>query len=87
MNTDASEKLHLTPGHRVVAQVGGVDAAAILAGGSTTSVYRWLQPVDKKGGGGLIPMPAQRRMVKNAAAQGLALSFADFAPRDGEVVL
>jgi len=87
MSATASENRHTTPGHRVIAQVGGVHAAAALAGGSSKSVYRWLQPVDKGGGGGLIPVPAQRRMVENAQARGLALGFGDFAPQAGEVIL
>lgn len=87
MSAQASEIQHATPGHRVIALVGGVHAAAVLAEGSHKSVYRWLQPTAKGGGGGLIPVPAQRRMVANAQARGLQLAFQDFAPQAGEVVL
>lgn len=82
--TDQSSANGLTPGARVIAQVGGVRAAAELAGNSVKSVYRWLQPTAKGGGGGLIPLPAQRRMVAKAAG---GLDYADFAPKAGEVVL
>lgn len=87
MTVNASEKPCPTPGHRVVETLGGIKRTAALAKRSTKSVYRWLQPVDKGGSGGLFPGPAQRRMVRNAQAAGLALAFEDFAPRDGEVVL
>lgn len=86
MNALASE-IAPTPGHRVVAYVGGPKAAARLAGRSVKSVYRWLQPTGEGGGGGLFPMPAQRRMVANAHAEGLPLIHADFAPKPGEGVL
>lgn len=87
MTADASEKRAATPGHRVVHGLGGVKRAATLTGRSVKSVYRWLQPVAHGGGGGLIPLPAQRRMVAAAKDQGLHLEYADFAPRDGEAVL
>lgn len=86
MNGDASEKVQ-TPGHRVVVALGGVAAAARLAERSVKSVYRWLQPSEKGGNGGLIPLPAQRRMVANAHQLGRLLDFSDFAPRRGEEVL
>lgn len=86
MDTLASENTR-TPGHRVVAYVGGVKQAAALAEKSVKSVYRWLQPVAQGGGGGLVPLPAQRRMVANAHAEGLPLTHADFAPKPGEGVL
>lgn len=87
MATEASEITHATPGDRIVCELGGVKVVAELAEGSVKSVYRWLQPADKGGGGGLVPLPAQRRMVANARERGLPLDFADFAPKAGEVVL
>jgi hypothetical protein len=83
----ASAEAFATPAHRVVARLGGVGATAEIAEASPKSVYRWLQPMSKGGGGGLIPLPAQRRMVNNAAHLGQSLSFADFAPQPGERVL
>lgn len=83
----ASENALKTPGERIVAYLGGVKETAKLAGGSVKSVYRWLQPMAKGGGGGLIPLPAQRRMVQGARDRGLQLDFSDFAPREGEAVL
>lgn len=87
MAENASGNTPQTPAHRLVRALGGIKRTADLAKGSKKSVYRWLQPTRKGGGGGLVPLPAQRRMVKNAQAAGVQLDFADFAPRAGEVVL
>ncbi len=87
MDCGASELTYPSPAHRIVAKLGGVKATADLAKGSTTSVYRWLQAQANGGGGGLVPLPAQRRMVRRAQERGIALDFAEFAPRDGEGVL
>lgn len=86
MPSDASEIGGITPGQRVVDMLGGVKRTARLANNSPKSVYRWLQATTNGGGGGLIPLPAQRRLVRNAKAEGIALAFEDFAPRAGEVV-
>lgn len=86
MTTEASENTFATPGDRIVAYLGGVKATAALAKKSVKSVYRWLGPVEKGGGGGLIPMPAQRRMVGGARQKGIALDYPDFAPKPGETV-
>lgn len=87
MDAEASESAHPTPGHRVVAYLGGPKAAADLVGRSVKSVYRWLQPTAKGGNGGFIPSPAQRKIVANAGRHGKVVAFADFAPREGEAVL
>lgn len=87
MSEQASEIGFPTPAHRVVAALGGVKATAALAGASVKSVYRWLQPVAQGGGGGLVPVPAQRRMVQAALVAGRKLDFADFSPTADEAVL
>lgn len=69
-----------TPAARVTAKLGGVAATAALAGVSPSRVYRWLAR-------GRVSARAQARLVANAAAAGVALSYADFAPRPGEAVL
>ena len=67
-----------TPGHRIVQRLGGVKRTADYAERSVNTVYRWLEPVESGGQGGLIPLHAQRRIIKNAAPHGVALTHADF---------
>lgn len=64
----------------VADKVGGIKALAALAERNPKSVYRWTWPVDRGGTGGLVPLSAQRRIVANARAKGVDVSFADFAP-------
>ncbi len=75
-----------TPLSRLASKFGGVKAVADLANRSVKSVYRWAQDTEDGGNGGLVPGPAQRKMVANARARGLPLEFSEFAPREGETV-
>lgn len=70
-----------------MALLGGPKRAAGFAGRSANTVWRWLEPVESGGHGGLIPNPAQRKIIAAARAEGIDLSHADFGPRPGEVVL
>lgn len=76
-----------TPFVRLEKRLGGIKVMAALADRTPKSLYRWNQPTAKGGCGGLVPGPAQRRMVANAERDGIELSFADFAPKPGEVIL
>ena len=69
-----------TPLERIERRLGGIKAVADLADRSVKSVYRW------RSEGGLVPLPAQRRMVRNARRRRIELDYPDFAPRAGEVV-
>jgi hypothetical protein len=68
-----------TPGHRIVAQLGGLRATAALLGRHRTQVARWLKPTADGGRGGRIPQAVQDILVARAG-----LTLADFLPRDGE---
>jgi hypothetical protein len=74
-----------TPAARVVAQLGGVKKVAALAGRNPASVYRWMMLKSAGGTGGLIPNPSAAALMEAAKREGLALSWLDFAAREGEV--
>lgn len=72
-----------TPAARIVSFFGGPSETAQAAEVAVKSVYRWLQ-ARPRGCGGRVPANAQNRLIATAEARGLALTYADFAPRAGE---
>jgi hypothetical protein len=50
------------------------------AGVHRTRVWKWTQPREKGGTGGVIPHWHVRKLLEHATANGIAITSADFAP-------
>lgn len=69
MKTPAETVIEICGGHRVVADLCGVDV---------TRVYRWTYPAAKGGTGGLVPARHQAKLLKEARERDIPLEPSDF---------
>ncbi len=72
------KRQHLDPAHRLISELGGIDAVASIVGRSRTSVYRWMLPEESGGTNGFIPAPAQRKLFEYAERNKVPKGVRDF---------
>lgn len=70
----------MEPAATIITRLGGEQKVSEITGRAYTAPYRWQQPVEKGGTGGLIPQRLHIKLLDYAAANGIALSPADFLP-------
>lgn len=70
----------LEPAKTVIDICGGIPAVAEMTGRDKTRVYRWMQPRERGGTGGLIPAEAQQALIAEARARKLPLRPDHFFP-------
>ena len=66
------------PARTVVERLGGIAAAAQIAGVDRTTVSKWLTSRDRRGTGGIIPAKHIATLYRHAQQEGLPLSAEDF---------
>jgi len=69
MSNAATNVIHKCGGHRIVAEMAGVDV---------TRVYRWTYPPERGGTGGVIPTRHHQELLRRARQRGIDLQPADF---------
>lgn len=70
----------MEPARSIIARLGGEKIVSEITGRAYTAPYRWQQPFEKGGTGGLIPQRLHVKLLDYAAANGIALAPADFLP-------
>jgi hypothetical protein len=70
----------LEPASSIISRLGGLGVVQIVTGASRTRVYRWTQPKEKGGTGGIIPLNHAPKLLSYAREAGVALSANDFLP-------
>lgn len=74
MNT----KTHLEPAATIINRFGGPGEVEAITKASRTRVYRWMQPKERGGTGGLIPMVHAVKLIAEARKKGIEISLDDF---------
>lgn len=70
MDTNApTDKLE--PATSIIDRFGGPDVVQEITGVDRTRVYRWTQPKEKGGTGGVIPLKPAQKLWAHAQANGL----------------
>lgn len=72
----------LDPAATVLAVCGGIPRVAALLELSRSSVWRWTQPKEKGGTGGVVPTKHQSALLKKARDHGIRLFPSDFFTTD-----
>jgi hypothetical protein len=75
----------LEPANSIIARLGGLAVVQSITGASRTRVYRWTQPKDNGGTGGLIPVNHAPKLLSYAKLHGVPLSEKDFIPLGEDV--
>jgi hypothetical protein len=70
----------MEPASTIIKAFGGPGAVSAAAGVHRTRVWKWTQPREKGGTGGVIPHWHVRKLLEHASAKGIAITPADFAP-------
>ena len=70
----------LEPASSIISRLGGLSIVQSVTGASRTRVYRWTQPKEKGGTGGIIPLSHAPKLLSYARESGVALSANDFLP-------
>lgn len=70
----------MEPASTIIKAVGGEGAASQITGTAYTAPYRWQQPKEKGGTGGLIPQRHHPAILAFAQQNGIAISAEDFLP-------
>ncbi len=74
----------MEPAATIITKLGGERRVSEITGRAYTAPYRWQQPVEKGGTGGLIPQRLHRVLLDYALTHGITLTAADFLlPQDG----
>lgn len=69
---------HLEPAKSIIAKAGGVETVAGITGKHISRIYRWMQPREKGGTGGVVPHDDATKLLQHAAATGVDLKPSDF---------
>ena len=80
------QRIYLEPAHGVIRKFSdpngklssGIKRVAQIAGVDTTRVYRWMQPKEKGGTGGLIPAKQQMKLFEYAQKARIPVEPSDF---------
>lgn len=70
----------LEPAFSIIFRLGGLGIVQSVTGASRTRVYRWTQPKEKGGTGGIIPLNHAPKLLSYARETGVSLSANDFLP-------
>lgn len=63
---------------RIIAKLGGVAKTSALTGKAEPTIYKWRQPKEAGGTGGLIPVDAQQVLMAAALRGECSLAPEDF---------
>lgn len=76
----------LNPAKSIISKLGGAPAVAEITGKHPSRVYRWMQPKEAGGTGGLIPNKEAMKILDAASKRGVALDPSEFfaVPREDE---
>lgn len=77
-----ANRISLDPAKTIIAAVGGPKVVAAITGVDRTQIWRWTQPTERKGTGGLIPSVHQVKLLQWARANGKPLTPEMFFPAD-----
>lgn len=70
----------MEPAYTIISALGGTVRVAALRGVGRTAVWKWTQPREKGGTGGLIPIEHIRPLLDVLRAEGHAFTAEDFLP-------
>lgn len=70
----------LEPAKSIIERLGGEATVSAATKTAYTAPYRWQQPKDKGGTGGLIPQKHHRTLLDLAHERGVPLNPAEFLP-------
>lgn len=71
------------PAYSIIQKLGGCGTLAATLGVGRQAVWKWTQPKTKLGGtGGIIPQRHHVAILEAAQANEVAITAADFLPRD-----
>ena len=68
----------LEPASSIIGRFGGPVRVQEITGASRTRVYRWTQPEEKGGTGGIIPFRQAEKLLGYARENGIRISADDF---------
>jgi hypothetical protein len=68
----------LEPAASIIAQMGGVEAVALITKRHVSRVYRWMYPKENGGSGGIIPQAEAAKLLAHARDNRIKLNAADF---------
>lgn len=71
----------LEPAKSIISRLGGLTVVQSVTGASRTRVYRWTQPKENGGTGGLIPLGHAPKLLEYAKANRIKISADDFFPK------
>lgn len=72
----------MEPAFKIISALGGTARVSFLTGRHRTRVWKWTQPREKGGTGGLIPIEFIRPLLDESSRLGLGLTAEDFLPCD-----
>lgn len=70
----------LDPAASIIERFGGIDTVRGITGASRTRVYRWTQPVERGGTGGIIPIGHIGKLLHYARDNGIEITADEFIP-------
>ena len=70
----------MEPASKIIHSLGGAAKLAAIVGVHRTRVYGWMKAKESGGTGGVIPMPHIKKIIAEAARQGIKLTGDDFLP-------
>lgn len=76
----------LNPAHDIIAALGGNTAVGAICGVSRTSVWKWSQPREYGGTGGIIPSQHASKLIDAGKRAGVEIPLAAFIAGADEAV-
>jgi hypothetical protein len=70
----------MEPASTIIRELGGIGPVSTAAGVHRTRVYKWMQPREKGGTGGVIPYWHVQKLLEHARAEGIAIKPEHFLP-------
>lgn len=70
----------LEPASSIIDRFGGQVAVQNITGASRTRVYRWTQPKEAGGTGGMVPTDSAIKLLRYAREHGIQVTAEDFLP-------
>ncbi len=75
----------LEPAASIIDRFGGQVVVQEITGASRTRVYRWTQPKEAGGTGGMVPVDSAIKLLRYAREHGISVTADDFLPLDPPV--